>query len=45
LIAALEGIANEVRSGGTPPEPDHLAADVNPGPVADAVRRVQAALG
>jgi len=44
LIAALVGIADAERSGVTPPQPAHLAAEEIPGPVADAVRRVQAAL-
>ena len=44
LIAVLQGIADAERSGVTPPQPARLAADENPGPVADAVRRVPAAL-
>jgi hypothetical protein len=43
LIAVLQGIADAERSG-VPPQPARLAADENPGPVADAVRRVPAAL-
>ncbi len=45
LIAVLQGIADAQRSRVTPPRPANLPTDDNPGPVADAVRRVQAALG
>jgi hypothetical protein len=44
LIAVLHGIAGAVRSAVPPPSPAHLTVDENPGAVADAVRRVQAAL-
>lgn len=44
LIAVLHGIADAVRGGVPPPQPAHLNTEENPGPIADAVRRVQAAL-
>ena len=44
LIAVLRGIADAERSGAAPPGRGHPATGENPGPVADAVLRVQAAL-